>query len=168
MNFFDFFKQNKKTDSINDIHDFLNSTFPHMDEERLVILSCFAGLLARIAYTDFNVCQREKSEMEKILRDVTNLTEDEAKHVTEYSIKMMKQLSGLDTRSYCTPLVDILSQNERYKVLKALFAIAAADGEVDRVESNEISYIANSLVLEKKYFLSAQADVKEYLKTLQV
>lgn len=118
--------------------------------------------------TDFNVCQREKTEMERILKEVTNLNEEEAKHITDYSLKMMKELSGLDTRSYCTPLVEIFSQTERYKVLKALFAIAAADGEVDNVESNEISYIANALVLEKKYFLSAQADVKEYLKTLQV
>ncbi len=168
MNFFDFFKTNKKTDSINQIHTYLNENFPELGDERKVILSCFAGLLARVAYSDLKISQSEKNEMKKILCEVAHLKEDEARHISEYALHKMKELSGMDTRSYCKPLVDILSADERYKILKALFAIAAADGEVDNIETNEISYIANALVLEKKYFLSAQADVREYLKTFQL
>ncbi|MFG1484376.1 TerB family tellurite resistance protein [Halobacteriovorax sp. HFRX-2_2] len=171
MNFFEFFKSLKadhQSNSINQIHAYLNKKFPNMNDERKVIISCICGLLARIAYSDFHVSQNEKSKMQKIITGMTQLNAEEAELITEYSIEKMKELSGLDTRSYCKPLVEIMSQHERYQVLKALFAIAAADGEVDNVESNEISYIANALVLEKKYFLSAQADVKEYLKTFQV
>lgn len=142
--------------------------FPQMNEERKIILSCLSGLLARVAYSDLEITKREETEMNRILCELSGLSEEEARHITQYSLRKMKELSGLDTRSYCKPLVEILTQSERYQILKALFAIAAADGEVDNVESNEISYIANALVLEKKYFLSAQADVKEYLKTLQL
>jgi uncharacterized tellurite resistance protein B-like protein len=167
MGFFDLFTIKEEKTFINSLHEKFHQHFPNASEEKLVIMSCLAGLMARVAYIDFEVQDIERTNMELALKHWMELKDDEAKVLADIAITEMKALSGLDTRKFCTPLVDLLNVNERFKVLEALFQVAAADGDVDNAESNEISYISKSLVLENKYFLSARAQVKDFLTSLK-
>ncbi|EQC47979.1 TerB family tellurite resistance protein [Bacteriovorax sp. Seq25_V] len=167
MGFFDLFIHAEKKEFINKIHQKLSTDFSHLDDNKLVILACLSGLLARVAYVDFNVSDEEKEHIKKSLIECMKLTDPEAEIVTKIAVDEMKELYGLDSRIYCTPLNNILNNDAKYTILELLFAVAASDGNVDNEESNEISYIAKSLLLEKKYFLAAQAGVKDFLGILK-
>lgn len=167
MRFFDIFKTHKSDDFANRIHQKISKEFTHFTENKMIIMACLSGLLARVAYVDFNVSSEEKGHITHSLIQWLSLSKQEAEVIADIAIEEMSELSGLDSRIYCTPLVDLLDVDTRYHILETLFELAASDGEVLNNEINEIQFISNSLVLEKKYFLAAQATVKEYLNSLK-
>lgn len=167
MRFFDIFKNHESDQFVNRIHQKLKAEFSQFTENKLIIMACLSGLLARVAYVDFKVTEDEKEQIKNSLVQWLNLTKEEAITIADIAIEEMTELSGLDSRIYCTPLVELLDVDTRYHILETLFEIAASDGEVENKEINEIQFISNSLVLEKKYFLAAQATVKEHLNSLK-
>lgn len=167
MGFFDLFVGKEEKVFINSLHSKFTEHFPQMPENRIITLACLSGLLARVAYVDFEIHDDEFSHMKDALIHWVQLTDEEASFVAEIAISEIKSLSSLDNRKFCTPLVDILSVDERYHILETLFELAASDGIVEQAETNEISYISKSLVLEHKYFVAAKAKVKEFLATLK-
>lgn len=173
MKFWDFFKapaQNEQK-SLSRLHDKIEALFPEKnkngDEEEIVILACEAGLLARVAYTDFDLEEAEKSQIKQHLQDFLGLSFEEAKAVAELAIEEIKDLAGLDNHKYSQPLVELLDNDRRYQLVMALFAIAASDNEVSEKESEEIRQITTSLNLEHKHFIAARATVKEKLGVLK-
>lgn len=167
MKFFDIFKNQKNEVFANRIQQKIGQKFSHFSEDKMIIIACLSGLMARVAYVDFNVCAKEKDTILGCLKHWLSLSPEEAEVVATIAIEEMTELSGLDSRIYCTPLVELLDVDTRYHILETLFELAASDGSVGNNEANEIQFIANSLVLEKKYFISAQATVKEYLNVLK-
>lgn len=167
MGFFDLFKAKEEREFINDLHRKFSEHFPKMDENRVTALTCISGLLAKVAYVDFQVHPDEVENMKKALIHWSKLTEEEAQFVAEIAVTEIKSLSSHDNRKYCKPLVEIFSVDERFEVLETLFELAASDGIVELAESNEINYISKALVLEHKYFVAAKAQVREFLATLK-
>ena len=140
--------------------------FENESEENLILYSCLAGLLARVAHVDFDVKDDEKDHMKSALVHWLKIDEKKAELLTQIALEELQSLIGLDTRKFCTPLVETTDVNTRFEVIEALFELAASDGGVSNDESNEISYISKALNLENKYFISARANVKEYLDSL--
>lgn len=167
MKFLDIFKTCKDPHFVNRVHQKIHQKFSHFEEEKKILVACIAGLMARVSYVDFEVTEDERKKIAESLVTWMKLEESDAQKICELAIEEMKDFHGLDVRIYCTPLIDMLSIEDRYQILIMLFGIAASDGQVENSEANEIQYIANALVLEKKYFLSAQATVKEYLLALK-
>jgi len=167
MGFFDLFVGKEEKVYINELHKKFSEHFPNLPENRTILLTCLSGLLAQVAYVDFEVHEDEINHMENALTHWIKVSKEEAQFVAEVSVQEIKSLASFDNRKFCTPLVDILSVDERYHILETLFELAASDGVVEMAESNEISYISKSLVLEHKYFIAAKAKVREYLATLK-
>ncbi len=165
--FLDFFKVKEEKVFINSLHDKFAKHFENETEENLVLFSCLAGLLARVAYVDFKVTDEERNHIVEATTHWMKIDNEKAQFLAQVAEKEMKKLSGLDTRKYCTPLIEYFSIDRRFEILETLFELAASDGEVTMDESNEISYIAKGLNLENKYFIAARAQVKEYLATLK-
>ena len=83
------------------------------------------------------------------------------------AITHIKDMAGLDNHLYVHPLREILSQDERYKVLQSLFLVAASDGNVDNLESEEIRIICKGLELSNQHFTVARAEVAKYIGALK-
>ena len=167
MKFFDIFTKKEEKIYINSLHQKFQGHFPLLDEKKLITLSCLSGLLARVAYIDFQIDEEETINIQEALIKWVNLNEEEARFVTKIAIKEMKELAGLDTRNFCTPLNEILSKEEKFQIIEALFQLASSDGEISSIESNEISYISKVFLLEQKHFLAARAKVFQYLSSLK-
>lgn len=172
MKFWDFFKapaQNERK-SLSRLHDKIEALFPEKnkngDEEEIVILACEAGLLARVAYCDFDLSDDEKKQIKTHLQNFAGLSLQEAQAVADLAIEEIKDLAGLENQKYAHPLIDLLDNDRRYQLVMALFAIAASGGEVSEKESEEIRQITTSLNLEHKHFIAARATVKEKLGVL--
>lgn len=175
MAFWDIFSKfstsNKKNDQNNDtqkgkLYQKIKDLLPDSSEEELIKIACISGLLARVAYVDFKIDKNEVVLMQKVLKDWTTLSEQDIDVTVNLSLEAIQELAGLENHKYCGPLNDILSQEQRYELLEALFALAAGDNTVENIESEEIRLIAQGLRLSHQHYISARATVINKLKAL--
>lgn len=145
----------------------IEALLPEATETEQIKIACIAGLLARVAYIDFEISPGEIESMKKIIKDWTSLEEVTINAIVKISIEEIISLSGLENHKYCYPLNDIMGQGQRYEIIIALFAIAAGDGTVAELESEEIRLITKSFNLTHKHYISARATVLNKLKVLK-
>jgi uncharacterized tellurite resistance protein B-like protein len=172
MKFWDLFKSPiaKEQKTLSRLHDKIAPLFPPTldgEEDLQIKIACVAGLLARVAYVDFDVDPSEREQMATLLQEAGHLNEDEAIAIVAIALDEIKDMAGLENHKYCHPLNDLLNQDERYDLLVALFAIAASDGEISDLESEEIRLISQGLNLEHHHFVTARAVFREYLGFLK-
>lgn len=170
-NFLSYFKDilvgGGESKTLHQLHAKMENHFPQKSPEKLAILSCVAGLLARIAYVDMKLDQGEADKMSVILAHWGELGDEEANWLTQVAFDEVKSLGGLENHLYCHPLNKLLPKEERLELLSALFAIAASDSSVSGEETEEIRLIAKGLLLEPPDFIAAKLSVKEYLSALK-
>ena len=145
----------------------LEKIFPEIPEKEMIKITCLAGLLARVAFIDFEVHHGEVEAMKKSISEWTDLEEKEIEVIVTIAIEEIKELSGIQNHKYCHPLNDILNNEEKLNVLKMLFAIAAGDDTVSEQESEEIRLICKGLLLEHPHFVAAKSTVYEKLGALK-
>lgn len=169
MAFWDLFTSNQKNDEDykHGLYQKSKELFPDADENKLVRLTCIAGLMARVAYSDLNIDDNEIALIKKSIEEISEFDQKNSHALAELALKEIKVLAGQENHRYCYELNEHIDNDEKYQVLKLLFAIAAADGEVESVESEEIRHITKALLLEHKHYISAQATVRDKLKTLK-
>jgi len=102
----------------------------------------------------------ELRTMQRELSKWTRLDPTTTKEIIAVATQEMKLLAGSENHKYCSPLIDLLSEAERYKLLETLFKIAQSDGEVSPAEEQEIRGIAQALGLPHRYFTAARAQIK--------
>lgn len=169
MSIFNFFKSSNE-DEINKyskLHKSLEVEFPELSEKDLILTSCIAGLLARVAYVDFHLDVEEAKKIEDVLGQWGFGFNVNSSNVARIAINHIKEMAGLENHLYVYPLKEHLSHDDRYKVLQSLFLVAASDGSVDGVESEEIRLITKGLELSGQHFLAARAEVAKYLTALR-
>jgi len=149
------------------LYDSLQLEFPDLEEEQLVITSCIAGLMARVAYTDFDLDEKEVEQMRKNLVDWKVSDKISQDQVVDMAVKHIKEMAGLENHLYVHPLKKFLTKDERYKVVQSLFLVAASDGSVENIESQEIKLITKGLELSTQHFLAARAEVVEFINALR-
>lgn len=149
------------------LHEKLTKSFPDRDENFHVKAACLSGLMARIAFTDMKIDEKEKVLIKSSLEKWMDMSEVEATVLSQLCLDEVKDLCGIENHLYCLPLRESLEVSERYQIIVTLFAIAAADGSVDNSESEEIRNINTALLLEPKHFTAARATVLEYLASLK-
>ena len=85
------------------------------------------------------------------------LDEETALKVRDIAVKNIVQLKGLQNHRYSKAINELMNQDERYKLLELLFAVAASDGNADQLESEEIRVVTKELKLEHQHYISARA-----------
>lgn len=170
MSLFDFFKNEEKSavNKYSQLYHVLAKEHPTLSESDLVITSCVAGLLARVAYVDFKLEPGEELQIQKSLAQLKLNEQIHSKIVTQMAVKHIKEMAGLENHLYVLPLRELLTRDERYQILQSLFLVAASDGNVESLESEEIRTITKGLELSGQHFLAARAEVSKYLKALHL
>lgn len=168
LGFWEKFKPSKAIeDSKTNLYDRLSSMFPDAQEDFLVEVACVAGLLARVAFVDMEIHEGEREHIKSVLQEWTDLPADEVEAISEIAIDEVTALVGNENHLYVHHLRPILDKDKRFQLIRALFAMAASDGEVDNYESEEIRIIAKGLELFNQHFLAARAEVADKLKALK-
>ncbi len=169
MSLFDFFKGEDKEQvkKYSQLHYILEKEYPQLSESELVITTCVAGLLARVAYVDFHLDEGEILQMKESLKNWKFTGEVCSEFVSKIAIEHVKEMAGLENHLYVHPLRDHLSKDDRFRVLQSLFLIAASDGNVESIESEEIRTVNKGLELSTQHFLAARAEVAGFLKALK-
>lgn len=167
-NFWSLFTSKDNTDQEQGhIYKKISTLLTNKSEEELVKIACIAGLCARISYVDFKLEESEELAMREVLKQWTQLSDQEVEAVVDLATGEIKTLGGVDNHLYVHQLKPFLSENERYQILISLFALAASDGQVENIESEDIRIIAKGFDLSDQHFLAARASVVEYIASLK-
>ena len=125
-----------------------------LPEPRLRKLCLAGGLMARVANVDQDVTQSELEAMVAALVAGWDLSQDEARFVTEVAISEIGP--DMDYYRLTRQFFTTTSETERSRFLEVLFEIAAADGMASAAEIEEIRTIANTLRLSHRRFIHAK------------
>jgi len=114
-------------------------------DEELRKLSLVGGMMARVAQTDDLVVANEMDKITSILEGTWGLSNEAALFVVESAIADV--CKDFDYLRMTREFSELTTPDERIKLLDLLFAVANADGIVSNSELQEITYIADYLLL---------------------
>lgn len=167
MSFWKKFVEKADEKNISSLHKELEKELLELSEQEQIEVTCIAGLLARVAYVDFELDPNELVKIKDILKEWTNFDDKLVEIISNTAVKHIKELAGLENHLYVYPLREILDRDARFRIIEALFAIAAADGNVENIESEEIRMINTGLELSNQHFIAARAKVIQKLGALK-
>lgn len=148
-----FFKElfNDKLDVIEPTQD--------KSDHRLKVAAC--ALLLEIAGADDSFESAERNKIMDIMIDRFNLHENEVENI------MTESESSIDKSVSLYEFTDILNKqltnDQKYEILKNLWHIAFADGNLDSYEDHYIKKISNNLHMYNKDRIAAKMEVKSEL-----
>ena len=116
-----------------------------------------AGLMARVAWVDQEVCQQEQEAMQQALVEQWNIPKEEAQLIVD--ISHARVMKGLDLVRLTTGFCECTSKEERKVFLRCLFAVANAANHTSHAEIEEIRGIALSLELPHQEFIEAKLTI---------
>ena len=114
-------------------------------EKELRKLSLVGGMMARVAQTDHIVIENETHRIASILQDRWGLSREAAIFVMECAISDVCR--DFDYLRMAREFINLTTPAERIQLLDLLFDVANTDGLVSNDELQEITYIADYLLL---------------------
>ena len=116
-----------------------------LDPQVAKYLAAFAYVLARVAHADLEIDEQETRAMQDVVARVGRLGEEEAILAVEIAKSQARVLGGTENYVVTREFKRISSPDQRGQLLECLYAIAAADGSISTVESQEIRSVAEEL-----------------------
>ena len=115
-----------------------------------------ASLLCEVAAADTEVQQDEEKAKITLLSQLVNITEQEAESLIVQAKQNIKDSVSL--YDFTTQLRQ-LEQNDRFELIKAMWQVAYADGEIDPLEDAVIRKVAELLYVDHSEFIRAKLSV---------
>jgi len=116
---------------------------------------CLAGgLMARVAFVDWEITEDEFKTMVAVLQKGWDISQSEAVIVTEVAVSEIGKT--LDYYRMTRQFFSLTSEAERLAFLDVLFTVAAGDGRASHEEIEEIRMISNVLKLTHQQFIQAK------------
>ncbi len=125
-----------------------------LSDDELRKLSLAGGLLARVAHVDRQVTEEETRRIATALQENLGLDAAAANLVADVAIDEGAQ--ELDSFRLNREFFEATTREERLGFVEALFAVAAADGEIAHDEIEEIRLTARQLKLTHREFIEAK------------
>jgi len=143
------------------------SALDRMDPGKARYTAAFAFILSRVARADLNISPEETQEMERLVVEGSGLPEEQAILVVQMAKTQEVLFGGTENFLVTREFNDIASREQKLALLHCLYAVAAADQSISTVEDNEISEIANELMLSHEDLVAARYPYREFLAVLK-
>jgi uncharacterized tellurite resistance protein B-like protein len=153
-----------ETKTVREIVDALDQLEP----DRARFVASFAYLLGRVAHADLDISPEESAEMERIVQGVGGLPEGQALVVVQMAKTHAQLFGGTENFLVSKEFGKIASKDEKLSLIRCLFAVSAADGEIAAVEDNEIKQIADELAVDRDEVSALRAGFKDFLASLKI
>ncbi|MEZ8731715.1 TerB family tellurite resistance protein [Vibrio splendidus] len=115
-----------------------------------------ASLLCEVAGADHQINESERIAKLQLLQRLLDLDEEQAKVLLEQAEPKVEQSVSL--YDFTSQLRD-LSQPVRIDLIKAMWEVAHADGEIDPIEDSVIRKTAELLYVDHSDFIKTKLDV---------
>lgn len=130
-------------------------------------LAAFAYVLARVANADLRITETETDRMLALVREHAGLSEEEAALAVEIAKSQARLLGGTENYVVTREFKELSTRDERVRLLECLYAVAAADGRIDGVESVEVAKIAEELGFLREEAIALRSAWRDKLSELQ-
>lgn len=138
-----------------------------LPDEESRFIAAFAYLLARIAGADLRTDQAEREAITARLEALAKIAHDQATLLAETAIQAAKSHSASDDHLVARAFRDMTEDPERIRLLRCLYAVAAADQHISTREDNEIFEIANAIGVRRLDIIALRSEFREQLGTLK-
>jgi uncharacterized tellurite resistance protein B-like protein len=138
-----------------------------LDPEQARYLAAFAYVLARVAIADLEVPESETAEMERIVAEVGHLPAAEAALAVEIAKSQARLLGGTENYVVTREFHRISTRDQRLRLLRCLFAVAAADGTISAAESAEIVAIGEEIGFAREEVIAERSAFRDKLSELR-
>ena len=122
------------------------------------IQKSICSLMIEVAYADNQLDESELKAMANSLRKL-NIEKEEIQEIVDATLAKSKE--SISFYEHTRILNDQLDYDQKKEVLNSVWAIAFADGEMDKHEERLIRRIADLLYLNHKDFINAKLNQKE-------
>ena len=138
-----------------------------MPPDRARLIAAAAYTLARAANADLDISPEETAAIERELRANEALDEATAVLVTEMAKLQAKTVGGTEDYVVTREFKALADQAQRVVVLRACFAVMAANGTISAEETAIVNQIASELDIDDATLNSIRADYHEQLSSVQ-
>lgn len=138
-----------------------------MPPERARFIASAAYTLARAANADLDISDDETAAIERELQAHDGLDEPTAVLVTQMAKLQAKTIGGAEDYSVTREFKALASLEQRIDVLRACFAIGAANGTISAEENAMVNQIARELDVEDATVNAIRAEYHEQLSAVQ-
>ena len=138
-----------------------------MPPEQARLLAAAAYTLARAANADLDISDEEPAAIERELQEGEHLDEATAVMVTEMAKLQAMTVGGTEDYVVTREFKSISSPELRLRVMRACFAIAAANGTISAEETSVLNQIAEELDIDDATLNTIRADYHEQLSSVQ-
>jgi uncharacterized tellurite resistance protein B-like protein len=150
-------QSDSKTETVREIVRQLDGLEP----SRARYLAAFSYVLARVANADLEISDEETREMERLVRELGDLPEEQAILAVQIAKSQQLLFGGTEDYLVTRELNAMASREEKEKLLHCLFAVSAADDAIDQNEENEIRRISEELGFEHRELTAIRSHYNE-------
>jgi uncharacterized tellurite resistance protein B-like protein len=138
-----------------------------MPPERARLIASAAYTLARAANADLDISDEETAAIERELQAHESIDEATAVLVTEMAKLQAKTVGGTEDYVVTREFKALADQAQRLVVLRACFAVMAANGTISAEETATINQIAMELDIDDATLNAIRAEYHEQLSSVQ-
>ena len=130
-----------------------------MDLEKTILYS--SCLMLEIAKADNLITKDETTIIEEILIDFFEIDNKKATSIITQSYKELDK--STDMFQYSNFLNSVMKYQDKLDLIRCIFEVGYADGELHYLEHHYIKTISNMLNIERKDLIKAKLDIKKYI-----
>jgi uncharacterized tellurite resistance protein B-like protein len=138
-----------------------------MPPEKARFLAAAAYTLARAANADLDISDEETAAIEHELQGHESIDEATAVLVTEMAKLQAKTVGGTEDFVVTREFKALADEAQRIVVLRACFAVMAANGSISAEETATVNEIAAELDIDQATLNAVRADYHEQLSSVQ-
>jgi uncharacterized tellurite resistance protein B-like protein len=138
-----------------------------MPPERARLIASAAYTLARAANADFDISDEETAAIERELQAHESIDEATAVLVTEMAKLQARTVGGTEDYVVTREFKALADEAQRVVVLRACFAVMAANGSISAEETATVNEIAEELDIDDATLNAIRADYHEQLSSVQ-
>ena len=138
-----------------------------MPPERARLIASAAYTLARAANADLEISDDETAAIERELQTHEGLDEATAVLVTQMAKLQAKTVGGTEDYVVTREFKALATEAQRLDVLRACFAVGAANGTISAEETAVVNEIARELDIDDATLNAIRADFHEQLSSVQ-
>lgn len=142
-------------------------TLDELEPKRARYIAAFAYILSRVANADLKISREETLEMERIVKELGGLPEEQAVIVVQIAKTQNLLFGGTEDFLVTREFNKIADREQKMALLHCMFAVSSSDESISSAEDSEIRQIASELLLERKDFIEVRSRYREYLAVLK-
>ena len=145
----------------------LEQELESLPAEEARFIAAFVYLLARIAGADLRSEQVERQEIARHAEEFGGISSARAELLASSAVRIADAHSASDDHLVARAFRDMSEETERIRLLRCLYAVAAADDSISTREDNEIFEVGSAIGVAREEIVALRSEFRDYLAALK-